>query len=440
VAQRGSSGRLEGASEARPGSREQPLSVATLVKAAGVALDSQVGTVWVEGEVGETYKAASGHLYFTLKDAGAQIRAVMWRSDAGRLAFAIEGGLRLRCRGRLGIYDRDGKMQLYVQTAEPAGAGADALAFEQLKARLAAEGLFDPARKRPLPTLPRRIGLVTSIDGAAVRDVIRAVQRRFPVPILVADCRVQGPTAPASIARALAAIGATGVDVIIVGRGGGSASDLAAFNDEQVVRAVAAAPVPIISAVGHEVDTSLSDLAADVRAATPTMAGEMAVPVLADLYDQLRLVERRLRRELDHAVGAGRQDIDQLRSRADHRVHEGLAARRRALGDIERRLEAGHPRARLSEHRGELARLEERCRVVVRRLIADRQRSLGGMLGRLDAMSPLAVLERGYAIASRGERALRDAAEATVGDAVAVRLRRGQLDCRVEAVHREGEP
>src|SRR5690606_30561653 len=332
----------------RPGSRDRPLRVSQLVRGTNRLLDDRIGSIWVEGEVESVSRPSSGHVYFCLKDAGAQLRAVMWRSDAQRLAFRIESGQSLRCRGRLAICERAGKSQMYVQAAEPAGLGADALALEQLKARLQAEGLFSAERKRALPLLPRRIGVVTSKSGAAVRDVIRAVQRRFPVPILVADARVQGPSAPASIARALTAIcRVDDVDVVIVGRGGGSAGDLAAFNDERVVRAVAGCPVPVISAVGHEVDLSLTDLAADQRAATPTMAGEMAVPVLAELSRRLTLEERRLARELEHRLRVARQELDHLDTRARHLSARALGDRRRALAETRHALEALHPRARL---------------------------------------------------------------------------------------------
>jgi exodeoxyribonuclease VII large subunit len=276
-----------GAPPPRPrGDRQHPLTVAAVVQGAGAAVDD-LGVLWVEGETLSVRAPGSGHCYFILKDDRAQLAAVMFRSDAQRLRFQIAEGMRLRCRGRLGIYDRDGKFQLYVAFAEPAGVGAEAVALEQLRTKLAAEGLFAAARKRPLPRLPRGIGVVTSRHGAAVRDIVRVVHRRCPVPILVADAVVQGSDAPRSIVAALRAVSRYRVDVIIVGRGGGSAADLAAFNDEAVVRAVAACRVPTISAVGHEVDVTLTDLAADHRAATPSMAGEMAVPVVAELAAQL---------------------------------------------------------------------------------------------------------------------------------------------------------
>ncbi|HTE50257.1 MAG TPA: exodeoxyribonuclease VII large subunit [Kofleriaceae bacterium] len=426
----------------RPGSRERPLRISHLLAGANRVLDQRVGTIWVEGEVESVVRATSGHIYFSLKDARAQIKAVIWRSDAVRLKFRLVDGLSVHCRGRVAIYDRDGKFQLYAQVIEPAGLGADALAFEQLKARLAAEGLFAVERKRPLPILPRQIGVVTSKSGAAVHDIMRAVERRFPVPILIADARVQGPTAPAAIARAIAALClCPEVDVIIVGRGGGSVADLAAFNDERVVRAVAACSVPVISAVGHEIDLSLMCLAADRRAATPTMAGEMAVPVLAEMAKRLGVEERRLRRELDHRLRVARQELDQLDERARHRVSGALGQRRRRLGDAHHRLEALHPRARLLADRARLSELTGRAEAAIHRRVHDGARRFGSLGGRLDALSPLRVLERGYALArAAGTDGDRDGAVITSadqvgpGDALTVRLRRGQLGCRVETV------
>ena len=431
------SGDPTSAPQPRPGSRERPLRVSQLVRGANYVLDQRIGTIWVEGEVESVNRASSGHVYFCLKDARSQLKAVLWRADAVRLKFAIENGQSLLCRGRLAVYDRDGKLQLYVDAAEPAGLGAEALAFEQLKARLAAEGLFAPGRKRPLPLLPRRIGVVTSKSGAAVRDIIRAVERRFPVPILIADARVQGPTAPPAIARAIAHVARAGVDLVIVGRGGGSAGDLAAFNDERVVRAVAACPVPVISAVGHEIDLSLTDLAADRRAATPTMAGEMAVPVLADLAKRLTVEERRLRRELDHRLRVARQELDHLEARGRHRLQGGLDGRRRRLAEGRQALEALHPRARLVAHRARLDELSARASSAIRRRVHDGARRFGALGGRLDALSPLRVLERGYAIALGGEagdHVVYDAREVAPGSALTVRLHRGALGCRVESV------
>lgn len=414
------------------GGKERPFSITEVISTATVALDRAVGTVWVEGEAVSVSRPPSGHVYFALSDGKSQLPAVMWRSDAQRLKFKLESGGVFRCRGRLGIYERDGRFQFYVTTAEPAGLGAEALALEQLKARLAAEGLFDEGRKKPLPWLPRRIGIATSKNGAAVRDIIRAVQRRFPVPMVVADCVVQGAEAPAAIVKAIGALDRHGVDLIIVGRGGGSDRDLSAFNDERVVRAIAGCSTPIISAVGHEVDISLADLVADWRAATPTMAGERAVPVLEDLAEGLRVIEQRLVRATQRVCDRQRQDVDRQVERLGHRMSIAIAERRRAHADLSRRLERCRPSVRLAEQRLLLQELEARMTQWMSRRLDRARGQLAPLAGRLQAMSPLGVLERGYAIATVEGRIVSDVQEVSVGDQLTVRLARGELDCRVK--------
>jgi len=453
----------KGAEAARPQpTRDKPLTVGELVRWAHGTLDRGLGLVWVEGEVAQASRPASGHLYFTLRDRAAVLTAVMWARDTARLKFAIEAGQRLRVRGRLGVYDRDGKMQLYVDFAEPAGVGAAAVALDQLKQKLAAEGLFASARKRALPLVPRQIGVVTSKSGAAVRDIIQTVQRRFPVPILIADCVVQGPGAPRQIVHAMTLIARADVDVVIIGRGGGSATDLSAFNDERVVRAVAACRVPVVSAVGHEIDLTLCDLAADRRASTPTAAAELVVPVLAELSAALGKEERRLARELELRLGRDRQDLDRLLERAQRHVERGLGQAREALVKLERRRDDQHPRARLASRRRELAQLSERlgaahpaprfarakeALVALQRradgAIARRHQAAGAELGRLaaqlSALSPLAVLDRGYAMVRHHGVVVRDATTLAPGDTVEARLARGAAVLRVEAVRGEDD-
>ncbi|HEY1559161.1 MAG TPA: exodeoxyribonuclease VII large subunit [Kofleriaceae bacterium] len=375
------------------------------MRLAGRALDG-MGLLWLEGEVSQVGKPTSGHVYFALRDRDAVLPAVMWGRDAQRLRFRIEPGQRLRVRGRLGVYDRDGKMQLYVDFAEPAGLGAEALALDQLKAKLAAEGLFAPGKKRPLPRFPRRIGVVTSVRGAAVHDIIRTVQRRLPTPILLADAVVQGPTAPAQLVAAMAMVVRAGVDVLIVGRGGGAATDLSAFDHERVVRTISRCPVPVVSAVGHEVDLTLSDLAADARASTPTAAAELCVPDRHALAEALVKERRRLDRELRHLVGRAAQDLDRL-----------------AL-----RLAAAHPGARIAKRRIDLDALMTRAQAALRRRVQARHAELARLAGKLEALSPLAVLERGYAVVLRDGHVVRDAADVARGDQLRVRLARGELD------------
>lgn len=409
------------------------MTVSQAVRAARQVLEKHVGGLWIEGETASVSRPSSGHVYFALKDKTSQIRAVMWRSDARRLRFRIEDGQKLRCRGRMTIYERDGKFQFYAEHAEPAGLGADALALEQLKRKLAAEGLFDPARKRPLPRLPRRIAVVTSKSGAAIRDIVRTVYRRFPVPILIADATVQGANAPRQIAAAIRVLDHVDVDVVIVGRGGGSASDLAAFNAEVVVRAIAECPYPTISAVGHEIDISLADLAADARAATPTAAGEMAVPVLADLARLLDREEGRLHREMQRKVENARQELDQLTERAAQRMKGRVSQHRRSLDELRARLESRHPRAQLVAARSDLEGLHGRLDAIMQRRLDRAKHQFSSMAGKLESLSPLRVLDRGYSIATSGSRVITAADQVEIGDALQLRLARGTLDCRVEA-------
>lgn len=441
-------------------SREKPISVADVVRLAARTLDA-LGLLWLEGEVTQVTKPASGHLYFSLRDRDSVLPAIMWSRDVPRLKFRLEPGQRLRVRGRLGVYDRDGRMQLYVDFAEPAGLGAEALALQQLKAKLAAEGLFAPERKRPLPKFPRRIGVVTSKNGAAVHDIIRTVQRRLPTPILIADAAVQGETAPHQIVQGMAMVVRAGVDVVIVGRGGGAVTDLTAFNHERVVRTIARCPVPVISAVGHEVDLSLADLAADARASTPTAAAELAVPDGAALVEILRKERRRLDREMRHVMDRARQDLDRHTMALHARGERALAATRAQLLRLHERLSGLHPRARILRHRTVLSDLERRLGAAspirrigqaqqeLGRLVARRDAALQAMLekrraglarvgAQMAALSPLAVLDRGYAMVRAAEGVIvRDAAQVAPKQRLQVRLARGELDVIVEEVKGE---
>jgi exodeoxyribonuclease VII large subunit len=461
--------------------RDHPIPVAELVRLAGRILDG-LGLLWLEGEVAQVSRPASGHLYFSLRDRDVVLPAVMWSRDTARLRFNPEVGQRLRVRGRLGVYDRDGKMQLYADFLEPAGQGAAALALALLKEKLAAEGLFAIERKRALPRFPRRIGVVTSRTGAAVHDIIRTVQRRFPTPILIADCSVQGANAPRQIMAAMAMVVRAGVDVVIVGRGGGASTDLSAFNVENVVRTVARCPVPVISAVGHEIDLTLCDLAADARASTPTAAAELAVAVAAELFEQITKDRRRLDREIQMRLDRSRMELDarsgslqtqiggslrrhrtaltdlerrllaqhprqriaqqrselsKLESTLMRNGHSRVAAARATLRDLERRLEAASPRTKLARHRGDLAQLSNRHNTAMRDLVTSRRGQLGALAGRLAALSPLAVLERGYAVVrSRdGDRlALRSATQLRPAMVIDVQMRDGTVTAQVQSI------
>jgi exodeoxyribonuclease VII large subunit len=407
--------------------------VADVVRLAGRAVDA-MGLIWLEGEVTQVSQPSSGHLYFALHERGSVLAAVMWGRDVQRIRFPIQPGQRIRVRGRLGVYDRDGKMQLYADFAEPAGAGAEAIALAQLKAKLAAEGMFAPEKKRPLPRFPKRIGVVTSARGAAVHDIIRTVQRRLPTPILIADAAVQGPNAPAQLVSAMAMVVRAGVDVLIVGRGGGTAMDLTAFNHERVVRTISRCPVPVISAVGHEVDLSLADLAADARASTPTAAAELAVPDGIALGDVIAKERRRLDREIHHRLNRARQDLDRITMTMHARGERALAATRSQLHTLERRLTGLHPTARIGANRARLGELESRLGRAMARILEGRRHRLGSLGAQIQALSPLAVLERGYAMVQRDGAIVRDGAQVNPGDQLRVRLAKGNLIVTVDKV------
>jgi exodeoxyribonuclease VII large subunit len=341
-------------------------------------LEGEFPAVAIAGEVSNLRVPASGHLYFKLKDASAQIAAVCFRSDARRLDFDLEDGAQVIARGTLTLYDAQGSYQLIARALEPAGRGDLERALRVLIARLREEGLFDAARKRPLPRYPHRVAVVTSSSGAAVRDILSTIQRRFPcVEVLMAAVQVQGDAAPAQIVRALDVISARGdVDVVILGRGGGSIEDLAAFNDEGVARAIHRCSVPVVSAVGHETDVTIADFVADVRAATPTMAAEIAVPARAEVLARIAGLER--------AAGAS------LAGRVDHAKRRVDAfAKSYALGSVRGRIEHAMQRLDHARHRAERA---------VGAAVGERGARLDVTSGRLDGLSPRSILRRGYAV------------------------------------------
>jgi exodeoxyribonuclease VII large subunit len=375
-------------------------------------LETRLGAFWVVGEISNFRVPPSGHYYFTLKDDKSQISAVMFRRQGRGLSFAPEDGMEILCFGRVSLYSVRGDLQLYVEMMEPRGQGALFLAFEQLKKKLAAEGLFAQERKRSLPFLPASIGLVTSEKGAALRDMLRIIGDRFPQRrIVIRPVKVQGEQAAEEIASGIDELGRSGeVEVMIVGRGGGSLEDLWAFNEEIVARAIFNAPVPVISAVGHEIDFTIADFVADQRAPTPTAAAEMVVPRRADLAEQMATLDARLRRAIQAAVDAATEEW------------RGLVKR---LADPGRKLRENQQR--LDELSIDLLRrFQERLR-----LSQDR---LSQVAGRLDALSPLAVLDRGYSITHKmsGEEIVKDASVLAVGDLLRIIFARGKSLCRVE--------
>jgi exodeoxyribonuclease VII large subunit len=427
-------------------------------------LKGQLGTVWVGGELSSFKRAASGHRFFALKDETAQLDAVMFKRAADALPFEPMDGMDVVVQGRVDLWRERGRLQLYVEHMEPLGLGALRLAFEQLKARLAAEGLFDDARKRPLPTHPHTIGIVTARQGAAIHDMLRILRDRWPAArVLLRPVRVQGAGAARDIADGIADLAVRhDVDVLIVGRGGGSLEDLWAFNEEPVARAIAASRVPVVSAVGHEIDFTIADFVADVRAATPSAAAEMVVQAKEELRARLAHLDSR-------AQAASRLRLTRVRSRLEavtaHRVFEAERGRlrtgaqrtdelqRRCLAALARRRERARDEVRrvaerlsafrferqVHERRQRLQLRDERLGAAWRGALESRRAGLGRAAGKLDALSPLAVLSRGFAVVfdASGERVLRRARDAAPGDALRIRLQEGAL--RASVTRREGE-
>lgn len=378
--------------------------------------------IWVRGEISNFKHHTSGHMYFTLKDEGACVRAVMFRRQNAGLTFAPGDGMKVVALGYISVYERDGQYQLYVEDMLPDGLGKLHLAFEQLKKKLEAEGLFDLRLKRPIPRLPRRVALITSPTGAAIRDMITVSRRRFPnVHLVVCPVMVQGPEAPPQICAAIDLVNRWGrADVIIVGRGGGSLEELWAFNDESVARAIRASAVPVISAVGHETDITIADLVADLRAPTPSAAAELAVPDKAELHARLAALLSRSCYAVRTRVERGTRRLQNAVARpVMSRPQEPLRQKAQRMDDLSRRLVAA---------------------MIRRREAAASRRDR--LAGRLDALSPLATLSRGYSICRRlPERlTIKDAGVVAAGQSVEVILEKGRLACTVGKVFPEEGP
>ena len=436
-----------------------PLSVSDVTRLIRNSLEDQFQDVWIEGEISNLRAPSSGHLYFTLKDSQSQLRGVLFRSGALRLRFALQEGLAVIARGRISVYEPRGEYQLIVDSLEPKGVGAFQLAFEQLKERLSQEGLFDEARKRRLPAFPRTVGVVTSLTGAAIRDIVAVLRRRCPiVNILIAPVPVQGDGAGASIAEAIDALSAMPqVEVLIVGRGGGASEDLWAFNEEAVVRAIARSRVPVVSAVGHEIDVTLSDFAADHRAPTPSAAAEAVVPVLDEIVERLDELARRLSRIVDTMLQMQRhrferslnvlheirfriqteaQRLDELRDGLTRIFTEQLTTLHREMVERRHLLLAQGPQSRIQRSLVLIPQLCKRLEQEARRGLIGRRQSVALQMAALDALSPLAILQRGFSIVQTVSdgRVLRRASDVAVGASVQVRLAEGQLVCQVDKV------
>jgi exodeoxyribonuclease VII large subunit len=371
--------------------------------------DAELQDLWVEGEVSNCVRSTAGHMYFTLKDERAQIRCVLWRSQVAALEHVPANGDAIVVHGRVSVYEVQGSYQLYVDWVQPAGMGLLFLQLEALKEKLAEEGLFAPERKRPLPPFPRRIGVVTSPAGAAIRDILDVLARRYPLAeIIVAPTLVQGDDAPAQIVAAIDLLDtATDVDLIIVARGGGSLEDLWAFNSEQVARRIIASLVPVISGVGHETDFTIADFVADVRAPTPSAAAELAVPDQQVLREGLSAYQQALLLGVGQRLQRGRRDVDSL------------------LGTLGRL----SPRAQLDRQRQSVDAARQRAWSSLRHTMSARQERLTGLALRLSALNPDAVLQRGYAVVSHGStgRVIRSVSQVGSGDPIDVRVSDGRF-------------
>jgi exodeoxyribonuclease VII large subunit len=450
-----------GAAPVKPAAR-RALTVTQLTERIQGVLETELFDVWVEGEVSNLRIADSGHWYFSLKDDHAQVKAVVWRTATRLLKFKPKDGMRVLARGGVRVYAPRGEYQISVEVLEPLGKGSLQQAFEELKEKLQKEGLFEPARKRPLPLLPRCVGVVTSPTGAVIQDILRVLGRRYAnLEVLVYPARVQGPEASWEVAQGIKALNRIrGLDVIIVARGGGSLEDLWPFNDEMVVRALAASKVPTISAVGHETDFTISDFVADLRAPTPSAAAERVVQAKEDIRARidalsargegaLRLRLARVRARVaavtSHRVfeaERGRlrghaQRVDELALRAETAVRRRLERARERVSRHHQRVEAFRWDRQLAERR---SRVEERAARLVdllRGRVAREQGALARLAGKLDSLSPLSVLSRGYALVwDGGGRLLRAAREVAPGDPVRIRLAEGQVGAVVTS--REG--
>ncbi|MBQ4290583.1 MAG: exodeoxyribonuclease VII large subunit [Clostridia bacterium] len=403
--------------------------------------DPILSSLWMRGEISNlSSPGVSGHLYFSVKDESGLIRAVMFRSSAVRMKFLPQNGMRVILHGRISVYPQSGQYQFYADAMEPDGAGALALAFEQLKRKLEAEGLFDPARKKEIPEYPRTVGIVTSPTGAAVQDMVRILTRRYPAAkILIYPAQVQGDGAPAQLAEGVRYFNATrSADVILIGRGGGSAEDLWAFNDEGLARTVAFSRIPVISAVGHETDFTICDFVADLRAATPSAAAELAVPDREELLQTVDSLEARLKGSIRGTLSAWRRQLEHLsKSRILSSPDAFLSERKRQLSERTERM-VQSCRSRFREERKGLLWKETALRAALDRSMLGKKSGFAALTAKLETLNPLTVLTRGYAAVFTGRgNTVRSASELRPEDPVTLRFAEGSADARIVSVRPE---
>jgi len=435
-------------------------TVRDLMSAVRTGLEREYTDIWVEGEISNFRPAESGHLYFTLKEDGAQLRIVMFRSQARLLRFRPADGMVVIARGRITVYESRGELQLSAEYLEPKGAGALQIAFEQLKAKLAAEGLFDQARKKPIPALPRHIGVVTSPRGAAIGDILNILRRRHQgAHVLIYPAQVQGEAAPREVSAGVRYFNrARTVDVVVVARGGGSVEDLAAFNDEGLARVVAASQLPVISAVGHETDFTILDFVADLRAPTPSAAAELVIESQQQLEERVGGLRRRLARAARYQLLMTRQRLMQLaqhgafarmrdligrrQQRLDELTYRLASGERQQLQGYRQRLEVASARLRLHDLRRVLGGMRREIEshtaalaAATRAHLMRRRARLEQMEARLRALSPLHILERGYALVFDAQGNLvKDAAQVQAGDEIRARVHRGEIEAQVRRI------
>ncbi len=438
-------------------SRAEPLSISQLNLDAQGLLESSFPLIWLQGELSNFSRPASGHWYFSLKDTRAQINGAMFRNRNRLLDFAPQNGQQVLVRAKITLYVPRGNFQIVVEHMEPAGQGALKAQFDALKAQLQSEGLFAQEHKRTLPAWPNQIGVITSPSGAAIRDILQVLQRRCPsIPVVIYPAAVQGAEAPAQLRQALAlAVARNECDVLILGRGGGSLEDLWAFNDEGLARAVANCPIPIVSAVGHEVDTGLTDFAADLRAPTPSAAAELVSPDLSIVRQRLAGLHRRLRwvmaqelrtvqerlRHLSQRLRSPRQHLeqssqrlDELQNRLQRQMQHRLTLLQGRLQPSQQRLARLSPQRLLVERQQRLATLSKRLPQPILRQLQQQQLQLAGLSKRLHTASPLETLARGYSITFKGNQAVRSVEQLQAGDTLTTRLADGEIIARVEHV------
>jgi exodeoxyribonuclease VII large subunit len=444
----------------------QVISIGTLTKYIKQRIESDclMQDIWVQGEISNFTHHSSGHMYFTLKDKESKVKCIMFARANQRLVFAPKEGAKVLARGSVSVYERDGNVQFYITEMQPDGVGSLYLAFEQLKKKLETEGLFSPERKRAIPVFPRGVGVITSPTGAAVRDIFTTLHRRFPsIPVLLIPAQVQGDLAAPSIVKAIERMNTLpDIDTIIVGRGGGSLEELWAFNEEQVVRAIASSRIPIISAVGHETDFTISDFVADLRAPTPTAAAELAVPNRSDLIEQFKHLQSRMKQALKKDVQVNRQRLERVLTSSVltqpikllhtpmqklDRLHEQLHVRMEKLFtrssdrliQVRNRFEQSNPKHKVARANDRHASFALRLQQAIARQTILKQNQFTMLVRQLDALSPLKVMSRGYSLTydEHEKTLMKSVNQVNMGDLIKVRLHDGTLSCQVWAMKEE---